>query len=108
MRKGFRIIARNDRERWGELDIVAIAPDRLLVFIEVKTMRPGRLKPEDHLSPGKLRRFAKAAAIYAGRHQTLVRPKLGWRLDAITIVLPYDDTTPAITHYPNVGCSGTL
>ena len=103
MRKGFRIVARNDRRRWGELDIVALAPNRTLVFVEVKTMRPGMLKPEDQLSKGKLHRFARAAALYAGAHQELIWSGRGWRMDAIAIVIPHDDTAPELTHYPNVG-----
>jgi putative endonuclease len=41
-RRGFRIVERNYRTRWGELDIVAF-DGRTLVFCEVKTR---------HLAPG--------------------------------------------------------
>jgi putative endonuclease len=34
--KGYAIEARNFRTRQGELDIVAVAPDGTLVFVEVK------------------------------------------------------------------------
>jgi putative endonuclease len=37
-RRGFRILERNYRTRWGELDIVAF-DGRVLVFCEVKTRR---------------------------------------------------------------------
>ncbi|MDO8470135.1 MAG: YraN family protein [bacterium] len=102
VQKGFHIVTRNDRRRWGELDIVAVAPDRTLVFVEVKTMRPGRLKPEDQLSKGKLRRFATAAGLYAGIHQELARPDRGWRMDAIAVIIPHDGAAPKLTHYLNV------
>ena len=44
IRRGFRIVERNYRTRWGELDIVAF-DGRTLAFCEVKTRRlsgPGR------------------------------------------------------------------
>ncbi len=37
--KGYKIIERNFRKPWGELDIIAKSPDKTLVFVEVKTMR---------------------------------------------------------------------
>lgn len=37
--KGYSVIERNFRQKWGELDIIAKAPDETLVFVEVKTMR---------------------------------------------------------------------
>jgi putative endonuclease len=38
MRRGFRIVDRNYRTRWGELDIIAF-DGRVLAFCEVKTRR---------------------------------------------------------------------
>jgi putative endonuclease len=40
VRRGFRILERNYRTRWGELDIVAF-DGRTLAFCEVKTRRLG-------------------------------------------------------------------
>ena len=39
-RAGYRIVERNYRTRYGELDIVA-SGERCLVFCEVKTSAPG-------------------------------------------------------------------
>jgi putative endonuclease len=36
LRRGFKIVERNYRTRWGELDIIAVK-DRTIVFCEVKT-----------------------------------------------------------------------
>lgn len=36
---GWRILDRNWRTRYGEIDIVAMTPERDLVFVEVKTRR---------------------------------------------------------------------
>ncbi len=40
----FIIIERNYRERWGEIDIIAKDPAGILTFVEVKTMRDGRMR----------------------------------------------------------------
>ena len=36
--KGYRIIDRNYREKFGEIDIIAVSRDLTLVFVEVKTI----------------------------------------------------------------------
>ena len=88
--KGYKIIERNFRKPWGELDVVALMPDKTLVFVEVKTMkRPfdeaQGLRPEDQMTTAKLKKFKKAAKLYAGHNQNLINDKKGWRLDVIAI-----------------------
>lgn len=60
--RGYRIIDRNFRTRWGELDIVA-ANGRTLIFCEVKTRRATRtwrdpLESVDARKRVRLRRMA--------------------------------------------------
>jgi len=128
--KGYKIVERNFRKPWGELDIVAKAPDKTLTFVEVKTMKgifsqgfftignrssqDGRsssdvatrgvasngIKPEDQMTRDKLRKFKKAASLYAGHRQDLIKDKKGWRLDLIAIVVDGDDHS--IKHYENI------
>lgn len=35
----YKIIERNYRKPWGEIDVIAKSPDKILVFVEVKTIR---------------------------------------------------------------------
>ncbi|PIP29991.1 YraN family protein [Candidatus Jorgensenbacteria bacterium CG10_big_fil_rev_8_21_14_0_10_54_38] len=104
--KKYRIIERNFKRSFGELDIVAMAPDKTLVFVEVKTMYPGILKPEDHMTKAKLIKFKRAASLYAGAHQKLIKDKKGWRLDLVALVRePACAGRPAgfrIRHYENI------
>ncbi len=121
-RRGYAVLDRNARAAWGELDVVARAPDRTLVFIEVKTLHtrpPEGLEPEDHMTAGKMERFRRAASLYAGSHPRLVDAARGWRLDVLAIAVP--PPTPAarpgfltrflrrarpsftIRHYENIG-----
>ena len=105
-RKGYGVIERNKREKWGELDIVVMAPDKTLVFVEVKTMRTGILKPEDQMSGAKMKKFRRTAEIYAGSHEELISDKRGWRLDLVALVKKSNGFAEAdafeIRHYENI------
>lgn len=97
--KKYKIIERNYRKPWGELDIVALAPDKTLVFVEVKTVRQSfgdalvksdgmeEIDPEEQMTSAKMQRFKRTAELYAGERQELFNDKKGWRLDLIAIVL---------------------
>jgi putative endonuclease len=62
-RRGFRILERNFRTRWGELDIVAY-DGRTLVFCEVKSRRAraGGVSPLESVHRRKQSRVRKMAA----------------------------------------------
>lgn len=101
--KGYRIIERNHRQPWGELDTIAVSSDGTLVFVEVKTMwdaGPEGLKPEDQISDAKRRKFARTAELYANSHPELVRDDKGWRLDVLALLksgLKFE-----VRHYENI------
>ena len=99
-RKRYRIMDRNVRYPWGELDIVAQSPDGTLVLVEVKTMHEGALVPEDQMTGEKMEKFRRTASLYAGAHPELVSDERGYRLDVLAITKKnggYD-----IRHYENV------
>ena len=63
VRRGYRIIDRNYRTRWGELDIVAY-DGSTLAFCEVKTRRmaAGQRDPLESVRPDKRTRIRKMAS----------------------------------------------
>jgi len=66
--KGYHILARNVRTRYGELDIVALHEDTI-VFVEVKT----RISDVcgggvEALHPAKQRQLVRLAQAYIARH----------------------------------------
>ena len=66
-RKGFRILERGWRTRFGEVDIVALDGDTL-VFVEVKARRGGGFGPaESAVDARKQLRIAKTALAYLQR-----------------------------------------
>ena len=115
--RGFKIVARNFRVKFGELDIVC-RKGRLLVFVEVKsvTSNPAQFaqeriqsgeqlsgfSPEQHFTKQKIARLKRAIEIF------LIKNKLGeinQRLDLIAIELDKDNGLKNLRHYENVSDS---
>lgn len=68
-RRGYRIIDRNFRTRWGELDIIA-GTERTLIFCEVKTRRagPGWRDPLESVHPRKQIQLRRMAGHWLAAH----------------------------------------
>ena len=84
-RLGYRILVRNHRTRFGELDLVACDDERI-VFVEVKARRsgPGRpLEKVDWRKQGQVRLIARAWLT-----ETTDRPhRRDVRFDAIGVIV---------------------
>ncbi|NCO44908.1 YraN family protein [Candidatus Wolfebacteria bacterium] len=103
VKKGYKIIDCNFRQKWGELDIISKAPDRTLVFVEVKTMTGSGgngLQPEDQLTKAKLQKLKRTASLYAGHNSKLIKDDKGWQIDLIALTI--DGENCDIRHYENV------
>jgi len=103
VKKKYKIIDRNFRQKWGELDIISKAPDRTLVFVEVKAMSgndSNGLQPEDQLTKAKLKKLQRTTSLYAGHYPELVKDNKGWRIDLLA--LRTIDGNCDIRHYENI------
>lgn len=73
---GWRVVERNARTRYGEIDIVALE-GRCLVFVEVKAGRAGALagpeRPVLAVGPQKRRRLRRLAAAWFARGEPVPR-----------------------------------
>ena len=90
VKNNYKIIERNFRQPWGEIDIIAKKSDKTLVFIEVKTMTENSatgLKPEDQLSTSKLEKVKRTASLYANYYPELVNKNKGWQIDLIALTI---------------------
>src|SRR5215207_2754621 len=98
---GYRIVERNFRTRYGELDIVA-AGDRCLVFCEVKTRVCGRGGPSPFDSIGTVKRSRvrqMAAQWLVERRRELDEPaQPDLRFDAIGVSLTASGRLLALDH----------
>lgn len=102
-KKEYKLIKRNYRCKWGEIDIIAQAADKTLVFCEVKTLKSKKwgLLPEMQVNSLKLKKLRKTASIYANR-SPLIDEEKGWRIDLIAVDLE-GDRVKDIRHYLNIG-----
>ncbi|MFZ5877625.1 MAG: YraN family protein [Nitrospirota bacterium] len=69
VRRGYRIVERNCRSRWGELDVIAYDGDTL-VFVEVKARRAARFgDPAFAVDRRKQARLVQLAERYLARRR---------------------------------------
>jgi len=100
----YRVLGRNIRNRLGEIDILAQAPDgRTIVLVEVKARRvqhlPGDdLLPELHVDRNKQHKLTMLGASLAKQRKWSDRPI---RFDVIGVDLPprKSDLQPVIRHH---------
>lgn len=100
IRNGYRIIERNIKTSYKELDIVAFK-NNTLVFVEVKTRTNLRYGSADEaLFSRKLKNLKRAIGIYL-RNFNRIRFK-DIRLDLIAIDIEKLKKTAKIKHYKNI------
>ena len=97
---GRRIVARNWRCRYGELDVIAAEGADTLVFVEVKT-RTGDYfgGVAEAVTPQKVRRIRRLAGLWLAGQES------GWsqiRIDVIGVRLGRS-RTPEVTYVRGVG-----
>jgi len=84
MGQGYRILERNFRCSYGEIDLVAEDGDDL-VFIEVKTRRGTAYgRPEEAVTLRKQRKLLEIASYYLDLHTCSER---SWRIDVVAVQL---------------------
>lgn len=105
-KKGYRILERNFKIRYGEIDIIALeSPSKLeksstLVFVEVKTRTSQEFgSPLEAITYWKLQSVVKTAQFYTLTHPKL--PKLQ-RIDAVSVELLQDGSVAKIEHIENI------
>jgi putative endonuclease len=103
-RMGLRILHRNWRCRYGELDVIAAdQASRTVVFVEVKTRSgDGYGGLAYAVTPRKVRRLRRLAGLW------LAGQDAGWaavRIDVIGVRIGprYPSRTPEITHLQGIG-----
>jgi putative endonuclease len=95
-RLGYRVIARNFRTRFGELDLVA-TDDYVLVFCEVKTRRAGSGAPWDNLGEAKRRQVRSMGRVWLSEARE--RPRTSeLRFDAVGVVLDREGALVRLEH----------
>jgi len=106
-RQGYQIVARGQRTRTGEIDLVAVE-GRTLVFVEVRTRSSvDHGTALDTIGPEKQRRVTRAALGYLKRFGLLGQAT---RFDVVALTWPVEAREPTVEHvrdaFPAVGPQG--
>ena len=96
-RAGFRILAANLYEVVGEIDLLALDPDRrTLVVVEVRSVTgPDPQAAADTVSLPKQKRLVAATVKFLGRRRLLGHPL---RFDVLALAWPAGGSTPKLLH----------
>ncbi|MBF0572639.1 MAG: YraN family protein [Desulfamplus sp.] len=82
--QGYKIVERNYRTRWAEIDIIALTHTNTLVFIEVKARNSTRYgTPAEAVSLSKQKKIISAALHYI-REKQVVDTRI--RFDVMTLL----------------------
>lgn len=93
--RGYRVLARNVRTPYGEIDII-VQKDDLTIFVEVKTRTSRSLgPPEISVTPRKQEHMLAAAEHYASEHEID-----HWQIDVIAVE-GRPGKQPEFTHFEN-------
>ena len=96
--RGYFILRRNVRSRYGEIDLVAMHGSEI-VFVEVKTRTTGeRGRPFEAIHPAKQRRLARLAISFMHGRRLQDR---ACRFDAVAVYLTPDGRVAQVEIMPN-------
>ena len=107
-RNKYRILKKNYREKFDEIDIIAKSRIECLIFFEVKTINYpedkliNMLSPEDNFTISKFRKIKRLCEMFVAKHKKIINWKVGWRIDLITIEIYETKNKILIKHYKNV------
>ena len=97
---GYKILERNYRKPWGEIDIVAQQSDEL-VFVEVKTQNQEfEWRPEENVTRHKKRQLSKIINTYLKEHR--VYSEIDFRVDVLGIIINDKTKIAQIEHIQNI------
>ena len=97
--KGYKIIGRNYKNKYGEIDLIALK-ENTLTFVEVKTRLSEQFGlPENAINNNKIKKLKNNAAAYMAFKEKEIK---SYTIDAVCIVLNEDYSLKKINHYKNI------
>ncbi len=110
---GYKILDRNYRKPWGEIDIIAsenigknqflAQQSQELVFIEVKTQSANRRiewRPEENITRHKKHQLSRIVTTYLKSNK--IPENQNWRVDVLAITLDFKTKNAQIEHIENI------
>lgn len=117
--KGFYVVCRNYRKKWGEIDVIA-EKDKVLHFVEVKTVSRrsfnghfeqeiNNYRPEDNMHPWKIKRLQRAIQTYLLENSRkspysvkALRGEAEWQFDLICVFLDQERRVAKVKFMENI------
>ena len=105
-RKGFKIVVKNYRKPWGEIDIIAEKAG-VVRFVEVKAMtgntellsrESNGYRPEEQIHPAKLKKIVRTAQLYMAYKED----DREYQIDAIAVILDPITRRARCRHYEQI------
>lgn len=97
-KQGMKILARQSKNRIGEIDIIALDGD-CIVFVEVKTRSStNNGQPFEAVNPSKQAKLTRLALVWLKQNNRL---NSSARFDVVSVIWPPDAKRPTINHYKN-------
>lgn len=101
----YKIIGRNFRRSWGEIDIIAYDQRKKeIVFIEVKTrvkLKADDIYPEEEITKKKIQRLKKIFLSYLSSYSRYSEESC-WRFDLIAIEVDPNTGNNEIRHHQDL------
>ena len=108
---GYKILDRNYRKPWGEIDIIAsenigknqflARQSQELVFIEVKTQNQKfEWRPEENITRHKKHQLSRIVMTYLKTNK--IPEDQNWRIDVLAIKLDFKTKNAQIEHIQNI------
>ena len=94
-RLGYKVLLLRHRQRYGEVDIIAV-DDQTVVFVEVKTRRrEDRGRAAEAVDAHRQQRLTRAALAFLKSHGLL---EYASRFDVVEVIWPEPEKQPTIRH----------
>ena len=108
---GYKILDRNYRKPWGEIDIIAsenigknqflTQQNQELVFIEVKTQNQEfEWRPEENITRHKKHQLSRIVTTYLKANK--IPEDQNWRVDVLAITLDFKTKNASVEHIQNI------
>ena len=97
-RKGFKILAKQYRNQFGEVDVIALDGSQI-VFVEVKTRQSTDAgQPFEAVDRRKQQKLTKLALVWLKKYKRLEQSA---RFDIVSVIWPQNSAEPQIQHFVN-------
>src|SRR3989344_9613546 len=97
---GYKVLDKNYRKPWGEIDIVTQQSNEL-IFVEVKTQNQEfEWRPEENITRHKKHQLSRIITTYLKSNR--IPEDQDWRIDVLEITLDFKTKNASVEHIQNI------